>query len=186
MVNIRVRGVGFGLTTTITANIVQLTENTPPDPQYADKNKGFKLANTPDYGSNTTATWSQWKARWIPPLDEDDIGYWEFYSETYTVSLDVDFKLAPDSRVKTAEKRGRVFEMKSGYGINANSDTSVGTAGSPNFSTDYTQAQTEMTTFSDFGFTTYNRLLKPESDGTHTSWHFKKNINSYYGCHIHL
>ncbi len=119
-------------------------------------------------------------------MDEDDIGYWEFYSETYTVSLDVDFKLAPDSRVKTAEKRGRVFEMKSGYGINANSDTSVGMVGSPNFRTDYTQAQTEMATFSDFGFTTYNRLLEPESRGTRTSWHFKKNINSYYGCHVHF
>jgi len=186
MVNIRVRGVGFGLSTTITANIVQLTENTPPDPQYADKNKGFKLANTPNYGSNTTATWSQWKARWIPPETPEDIGYWEFYSDTYQVELAVDFKLAPDSRVKTAEQRGRVFEMKSGYGINANSATSVQTSGSPSFSTDYTQAQTEMATFSDFGFTTYNRLLEPESRGTSANWHFKKNINSYYGCHVHF
>lgn len=188
MVNIRVRGVGFDMSTTITANIVQLTENTPPDPQYGDSNKNFKLASTPNYGSNTTASWSQWKARWIPPspFDEDDVGYWEFHSETYTVSLDVDFKLSPDSRVKTAVQRNGAWEMKSGYGINANCETSVYTSGSPNFSTDFTQAQTEVATFSDFGFATYNRLLEPENRNTSTTWHFKQNINSYYGCKVHF
>ncbi len=186
MVNISVRGVGFGLSTTITADIGKLVENTPPDPQYADTNKKFKLERTPDYGSNTTASWSQWFATWVPPLTKLDVGHWEWRSETYTVSLDVDFSLSPDTRVRTAVERGDGWEMKSGYGINAESKTSVHSSGSPSFSTDYTQAQTEMATFSDFGFVTYNRLLEPTDSGRSTSWHFKKNINSYYGCLVHF
>lgn len=81
------------MSTTITANIVKHIENTPPDPQYGDKNKGFKLMSTPNYDSNTTAPWSQWFAEWVPPVtdDEDDVGYWEFHSATYTVSMDVNF-----------------------------------------------------------------------------------------------
>ncbi|MEL7657879.1 MAG: hypothetical protein AAGU75_18450, partial [Bacillota bacterium] len=106
--------------------------------------------------------------------------------ETYTVTLDVAFTLSPDNRVQTANKRGGVWEMKSGYGINADCRTSVFTSGSPSFSTDYTQAQTEMATFSDYGFATYNRLLEPESNSTNTRWHFKENINSYYLNKVHF
>ncbi|MEA4896545.1 MAG: hypothetical protein VB064_14980 [Oscillospiraceae bacterium] len=185
-VNIMVGGVGFGMSTTITANIVKLTESTPPDPQYGDTNKSFKLADTPDYGSSTSASWSVWSAEWVPPETKDDIGYWEFCQDTYTVSLDVDFTVSPDDRVQTATRNGGVWRMKSGYGINADCETSVHTSGGPSFSTDYTQAQTEIATFSDFGFKTYNRFLEPEGGGTSTDWRFKVNECSYYGCRVHF
>ncbi len=187
-VTIYVTGEGFSVTATITANIVQITENPPPDPQYADSNSGFKLSDTPDYGSCTSLSWSQWKATWIPPVNIKSVGYWSFYNETYTGSLDVGFSIRPDVRVKTAKQQANnKWEMKSGYGIDADSNTSVHTSGSPSFSTDYTQAQTEITTFSDFKFDTYTRFLAPEDNTSNsTDWHFKKNINSYYGCRAHF
>lgn len=187
LVNVRVRGVGFSMSTTISANIVELVEYTPPDPQYKDTNSRFKLTRTPDYGSNTTATWSQWFATWVPPVMPKDTGYWQFHQETYTVSLDAELELSPDTRVQTAKKRGRDWEMKSGYGVNADCKTGVYTTGKPSFDTDYTQAQTEMASFSEFGFVTYNRILEPEDKGrVVTNWHFKENINSYYGNKVHF
>lgn len=187
LVRIGVSAVGFDLSTSISANIVELVENTPPDPKYGDTNKSFKLEKTPDYGSNTTATWSQWFAVWIPPVPPFIPGYWEFYQNTYSAKLKVELELCPDNRVKTAVERGGVWEMKSGYGVNVNCETAVYTSGSPSFSSDYTQVQTEVATFSDFGFATYNRLLEPEKKNKlSTTWRFKENINSYYDCRVHF
>lgn len=187
LVYIKVRGEGFDISSTITANIIQLTENPPPDPQYGDANNRFKLADIPDYGSRTSASWSQWVAKWVESVDEDNLGHWEFKNENYTASLNVDFTIRPDDRVKTGALNNGIWTMKSGYGIDADCETSVYTSGSPSFSTDYTQAQNEISTFSDFGFETYNRFLEPEdSRSRSTDWHFKKNINSYYDCRVHF
>jgi len=187
-VTIHVTGEGISVTATIMANIVKIQENPPPDPQYADTNSGFKLSDTPDYGNCTSLSWSQWSATWTPPADSKSVGYWNFEDKTYTAILDICFLISPDTRVKTAKlQTNKKWEMKSGYGIDADSNTSVYTSGSPSFSTDYTQAQTEITTFSDFKFDTYTRFLEPEdSASSSTDWHFKANNNSYYGCRVHF
>ncbi len=183
-VNIAVEGVGMEFSDNITANVVELIENTPPDPKYEDTNKGFKLLKTPDYGSNAVASWSQWKAEW---KQVGIYGYWEFYKINYSVTLKTNFELVPDERVKTAIKRGDVWEMKSGYGVNANCEVSLSTSGALSFKTDYTQVQSVVATFSDFGFATYNRLLEPErKSSTNTTWHFKENKNSYYLNPVHF
>ena len=186
VVEINVSARGVRLSSIITANVVELSEATPPDPKYGDSNSSFRLEKTPDYGSCTEAAWKQWIAIWIPPVG-DTPGHWAFIQKDYAVTLSAKFELEPDSRVQTAEAYADGWEIKSGYGINAECKTSVKTSGPVSFDTDYTQVQTEVATFSDFGFKTYNRLLEPEQRlKTSTTWHFKENINSYYLNRVHF
>lgn len=51
-----------GLNKDMTADIVEIEEVTPPDPTYYDKNYGFSLKPTRNFGSNTSSEWSEWYA----------------------------------------------------------------------------------------------------------------------------
>lgn len=56
------------LDATLTANVTELVENTPPDPTYYDRDDSFHLAATPDYGNNNETTWGEWYSYWHPNL----------------------------------------------------------------------------------------------------------------------
>lgn len=62
------------LNKTMTADIVKIEEVPPPDPTYYDKNYGFSLNSIRDFGSNTSAEWSEWYAYRIhePGLHEHE------------------------------------------------------------------------------------------------------------------
>lgn len=62
------------LNKTLTADIQKIEEVPPPDPTYYDKNYGFVLESPRDFGSNTSAEWSEWYAYKVfePGLHEHD------------------------------------------------------------------------------------------------------------------
>lgn len=198
VVTITVTGGGM-LPQSIRADIVTLEEITPPDPQFVHDNPypDFKPEKTPNYGSDTTASWTRWFADWVPPViaeDEDgdsyeaQPGYWNFYTMEYTVRLQSDLDLDPDSRVKTAEVyNGNDWMMKSGYGVNATCDVVVRTGGYPSFEEDFTEVQNAVAVFPEFDFETYNRLLEPDDEHDRsTTWRLKKNEYSYYSNRVHF
>jgi len=183
--------------TEITADIVELTEVTPPDTEYYQDNPypDFQPKKTPSYGKNRSATWTVWNADWVEPVygvDEHgnryivEPGYWDYYPDEYSVTLKADYELTPDSRVQTAEIYGDDWEMKSAYGVNVDCETAILTEGNPSLSEDYTAVQNVVATFPEFDFETYNRLLEPEDGGTRTDWHFRDNIESYYRNKVHF
>lgn len=219
-INITVRGSG-GLSLskgTITANIEQLVEKTPPNTEGTDLRPGFVLQPMPDYGASTLHRWSVWWAWWhenwvwVPNMVwvgdgcdsgcapdcggghgswEDhgeyvDKGWWVYESDQYSAGLGtVSVKVVPDERVKT-EKPYSVdhFEMKSGYGINAMMQLSLG----GNFdNSDVTPVQNVVALFPEFDYTQYNRLLVPEySPQMHQRWTFAPNPFSQFNNPVHF
>lgn len=181
------------LNTALTASITQLVENIPPDPTYYDKNPGFKLAATPNYGNNRTATWGEWYSYWHPVLvthyDKKgrpytvDEGYWKFSYTSYEASLSIrDYTLEPDDRCQTDYKLpGGQITMKSGYGVQVKVEPLV-KAGAGVDDYDITSVQNITATFPEFDYQGYNRLL--EKVGPRL-WSFKENINSYYHSRVH-
>lgn len=183
----------------ITASVVELEEKTPPDPGYDGPGQGpgithteyrpnFRPVRTPNWGSNTHTTWSQWVATWVViPLVG---GYWEWNLATYDAYLDVDFKLQPDGRVPTAERQNGKYIIKSGYGLDA--VCKVQAYGRNGVSTsDVTIAQNVLAVFPEFDYTTYDRLLTPGTDYYHSAfpqvtWGFRRNPYSYYSEPTHF
>lgn len=66
---------------TITANIVDLDKNPPPDPNADDRNDGFSRPSIPAGEQITNASWGVWRPWWYSYWvwhsgDDDDDGYW--------------------------------------------------------------------------------------------------------------
>ncbi len=92
--------------------------------------------------------------------------------------------LIPDSHNPTYKKIGNEYEMKSGYGVDLKVSTNVNHNGS---SSDVTSAQNVNTTFSEFKYKTYNRLLeKRKNNGLKSEFEFKKNKYSPYSTRTHF
>ena len=180
-------------------NINDLKEVTPPDPKPRDRNDSFRLPVKPDHGNNTYATWSKWSCKWIPNMqyviygyDQDgnelginmDKGYWEFSKTNYSASLNANMDLVPGLRTPTAKKNGNEYEMKSGYGVNTKVNTDVSYNCGNN---DITSAQNVITTFSEFKYNTYNRILeKTINNGFKSQFEFKRNKYSTYNDRTHF
>ncbi|MDB8803205.1 hypothetical protein PN294_13530 [Romboutsia sp. 1001216sp1] len=185
--------------TNIKANIHDLKEVTPPDPKPRDRNDNFRLPMIPNHGNNTSATWSKWICNWKPNkqyvvygYDENgnelgmkiDKGYWEFSKINYSASLNANMDLVPGLRTPTAKKNGNEYEMKSGYGVNLKLNTDVSYNCTSN---DITSAQNVITTFSEFKYDTYNRILeKTINNGFKSQFEFKKNKYSTYNDRTHF
>lgn len=161
---------------TLRLNIVKLEEKTPPDPTYYDRNDGFTPSPVPDYGNNTSTTWGEWYA-------EKFFGVWTWKYVTYQASLVIhNFTLKPDERCKTAYQIGNgQTTMKSGYGVEVNVEPLVQYGGGV-ADYDITPIQNAVTTFPEFSYETYDRLLEKVDT---RSWSFKQNPFSYYGSRIH-
>lgn len=175
--------------TIISASIQDVPDVEPPNPGFHDTNPGLSLKDTPDWGSCTSLSWSEWVPVWNPPVVIGLIeipGYWSWSTAEYTAMLRVDYELTPDSRVKTAVRYPSYYELKSGYGVNANCEVRVtGSSGVTNL--DLTPVQHVVAVFPEFEFETYDRLLTPDSPGSyHTTWAFKTSKYSYYGRPVHF
>lgn len=183
----------------IKAVISDIKEITPPDPVADDRNDRFVMPYLPSQANNTSTSWYKWSCRWEPSwewidygTDENGIsygewvdrGYWEYSKTTYSASLSANMDLVPDSHNPTYKKIGNEYEMKSGYGVDLKVSTNVNHNGS---SSDVTSAQNVNTTFSEFQYKTYNRLLeKTKNNGLNSEFEFKKNKYSPYSTRTHF
>lgn len=172
---------GHQVGVTLKIKVSDLEEQTPPDPTFFDRNNGFTLQETPDYGSNLSTTWGEWKARW--KKTGPGRGYWEWYYVNYEAALDIhSFELTPDANCPTAYRlaNGRTT-MKSGYAVEVSVEPLV-KRGYLVSEYDVTEIQNGVATFPEFGYEEYDRLLE-RVDSRHLG--FKKNPFSYYGSRIH-
>ena len=193
-VNIRVTVTGGASAskTNITASIVDLNKNPPPDPTADDRNDSFRAVNVPNKAQRTSAAWSVWRARWIPnwvwiPRWQwhtvryadgttggywqdhgywEDQGEWEFYTNSYSVSMSANMRITCDEKNPTAVGR----TMKSGYGINEKVTASISGNG------EHTELQNAVAYFPEFYYQTYWRLLEK----TGGALEFRK--NKYSTC----
>lgn len=185
--------------TDITANIVDLDKNPPPNPTAYDRNNGFTASSVPRKEEKSSNSWSVWSAYWaenwvwVPDWtwvtvvlpngmvtgywqdngEWEDHGDWIFESKSYRVSLTTEMKITPDEKNPTASGKN----MKSGYGINEKVTSSVSGNG------EHTDMQNAVTYFPEFGYKTYWRLLESSSGG---SFEFKENKYSTYGNRTHF
>lgn len=80
-IHVSVSGGGRSDKGIITANIIDLGKNPPPDPQADDRNDMFRPSSVPVGESKTTAQWCVWRPWWYEHWvwhsgDDDDDGYW--------------------------------------------------------------------------------------------------------------
>ena len=173
----------------ITAQIVDLDKNPPPDPQANDRNDGYSIPAKPSKPNVTSLTWGEWDCwwheYWVWHSDGDgggyycDHGWWEYAWIPYSVSLTATFKTQPDEKSPTASGR----QMKSGYGLNASVSAQVRSTAP---SSHITGLQNVVAYFPEFNYATYWRLLKRLNTGLSSSFEFQKNKYSTYGRPSHF
>lgn len=188
---------------TVTANVTDMTEKTPPDPTATDRNDTFKIPDVPAKLTSTSNVWTVWSAKWISDWEWEehwvwekhkdwssggkwvdkgkwvDEGYWEYNRTTYRAMLSADMDLEPDDKDPTAE--GKI--MRSGYGVKIDIASRMRTSAS---SSNVTGAQTAVTYFPEFAYSTYWRVLDRTTDGLSATFAFKKNIYSTYNRRVHF
>lgn len=198
---------GAGSPVTLHVKVILLEEVEPPDPTFYDTNSGFTLKPVPtstvagDFDSCTHTTWGEWFARWIQEHGLHyggtfngvpyyytctgycrEHGYWEFYYVSYEASLNCTFELKPDDNCPTDYTSGAYGTvMPSGYGVQAKVTTSI-MRGAGVSTYDVTPIQFVVSTFPEFHYETYNRLLEKINGST---WNFKQSIYSLHHSRIH-
>lgn len=172
-IDVRVTGASAGRAS-ITAKIVNLKKNTPPNPTAYDKNNNFKFPTIPSKAQKTSATWGEWDCYWKPKWEWDvdwnwvsngnggehwvdkghwvDRGDWKYRWISYTASLSANINVQPDSKVPTASSK----TIKSGYGVNVNVSTNLNTNAS---SSAVTGAQNVISYYPEFNYQKYSRVL---------------------------
>lgn len=185
----------------ITANIVELKEKTPPNPTANDKNNNFTQSNIPSKVEKTSATWGEWDCYWVPKWvwesdwdwvsDGDDSGHWEDNGEwvdrgdwkyrwiAYYAKFSATINVKPDSKAPTAYSK----TMKSGYGINLNVATSLN-SNAP--ASAITGAQNVISYYPEFNYQTYDRVLDMINSGYYSSFQLRKNKYSTYNNRAHF
>lgn len=175
--------------TDFTANIVDLSQNIPPDPTADDKNPGFSVPPVPSTPQRMSASWRVWYAFWVPVWEWCshgkgeghwvDRGYWDFDYDMYSASITARMTTMPDDVVPTAEGK----HMKSGYGIKTEVNSTLSTD-APSSHTTY--AQTGLTYFPEFSYKTYWRLLDLASGGRSAKFQFRENEFSIDHRRVHF
>lgn len=187
----------------ISANIVNLDEKTPPNPTATDRNDSFKIPDPPSVENTMSNNWSVWSADWVKDeeWEEDweweehkswksggewvdhgkwvDKGYWEYSNFSYRATLNATMDLEPDGKDPTAEGKA----MRSGYGVDLNVLTNLNTSSS---SAEVAEAQNAVTYFPEFAYATYWRVLDPTLDRLTSNFAFKSNIYSTYNERVHF
>ncbi len=173
----------------LTAEIVDLNENPPPDPLATDTNPAYTVPSLPNQSQKLTANWGVWSCYWVPVWewcdhgdDEGhwvDNGYWEYEYNGYSASISGSMTLMPDDIVPTAEGK----DMKSGYGVKTDVRAVLSTS-SP--SGHYTNPQTAFSVFPEFQYETYLRLLQRVSSGRSAKFTFQPNEYSTYNRNVHF
>lgn len=174
----------------INANIVDLKENTPPDPTANDRNDKFKIPTVPTSNKSSTeyGEWGcKWISHWVFYSDGEgggswvDEGWWEWFWIKYTVNLSASMNAKADEKVITASEDKKT--IKSGYGINSELDTKV-SYNAPEDSV--TQAQNAITHFPEFEYKEYNRVYELFKNGYNSKFKLKNNKYSTYNQRVHF
>lgn len=188
-IKVTVTGGASASKTNITANIVDLNKNPPPDPTADDRNDSFRAVSVPNREQRTSAAWSVWSAYWQPKwvwqsrwrwtgkrwVDRGswvDKGEWKFRSNSYSVSMSANMQITCDEKNPTNVDR----TMKSGYGINETVTASISGNGQ------HTELQNAVAYFPEFYYKTYWRLL----EYTNGALEFRKNKYSTYNNRTHF
>ncbi|UZQ48867.1 hypothetical protein [Clostridium kluyveri] len=194
-INVNVSG-AIANESNITAKIVELKENTPPNPTANDKNDSFKATNVTSKTQNTTATWGEWDCYWQPQWEWEadwnwiddkwvdngywvDKGDWNFRWISYSASLSANLNIQPDSKVPATSNK----TMKSGYGINLNASTGLSSNAS---SLAVTGAQNVISYYPEFNYQNYNRVLEKTSGDFSAGFQLKNNKYSTYNSRTHF
>lgn len=188
-IKVTVTGGASASKTNITANIVDLNKNPPPDSTADDRNDSFRAVSVPNREQRTSAAWSVWSAYWQPKwvwqsrwrwtgkrwVDRGrwvDKGEWKFRSNSYSVSMSANMQITCDEKNPTNVGR----TMKSGYGINETVTASISGNGQ------HTELQNAVAYFPEFYYKTYWRLL----EYTNGALEFRKNKYSTYNNRTHF
>lgn len=185
----------------ITAKIVELKENTPPNPTANDKNNSFKASSIPGILQKTSATWGKWDCYWEPIwqwqanwnwvstgngtgywVDNGqwiDMGDWKYRWISYFASFSASMSVNPDSKIPTVNSK----TIKSGYGINLYVSTSLNSNAA---SSSITGAQHVISYYPEFNYQTYNRVLELISGGYSANFQLRNNIYSAYNRRVHF
>ncbi|OSA94594.1 UNVERIFIED_ORG: hypothetical protein B2H93_08020 [Clostridium botulinum] len=185
----------------IIAKIVELKENTPPNPTANDKNKGFKASSIPSKAQKTSANWGKWECYWEPKWEWEanwkwvstgentghwvdngkwvDRGDWKYRWLSYYANFSANINVKPDSKVPTAYSK----TMRSGYGINLNV---TGNLSSNAPMSSITGAQNVISYYPEFNYKTYNRVLDLIEGGYSSSFQLRKNKYSTYNQRVHF
>lgn len=156
-INVSVSGGGSASKGTITANIVDLDRNPPPNPVADDRNDSYNAGNAiiPANPQKTSASWSVWrpwwKEKWVWHSDwkwktgshteeckedcESSHGYWEDEGEYvdegwWEFSLDrysASLSATMDLTTDAKSPTATATTIKSGYGVNISVNASVST-----------------------------------------------------------
>jgi hypothetical protein len=187
-IRVSVTGAGSASQGIITAKIIDLSGNDPPNPVADDRNNSYIAPSVPSKAQNTTASWGIWRpwwhANWVWISTGEDTGYWvdegwwEFDWNSYSASLSAAMRIVPDAKDPTASGK----TMKSGYGINQTTTANVST----NQSSAVTDAQTAVTYFPEFQYKTYWRLLEQTQSGYNAKLEFVSNKYSTYKRRTHF
>lgn len=199
-IDVSVSGSGSASKGTITAKIVELSGNDPPNPVADDRNDGYTKPSVPSKEQKTSVSWGVWRPwwheYWVWESDwnwhsdgedggswEDDgewvdKGWWEFDWDAYHASLTAAMRIIPDAKAPTASGK----TMGSGYGINQSTTANVST----NQSSAVTDAQNAVTYFPEFQYKTYWRLLERTQSGYNSTFEFASNKYSTYKRRTHF
>lgn len=187
-IQVSVSGGGSTSQGVITAKIVDLDQNPPPNPVADDRNDNYTKPSVPSNAQVTSSSWGVWRpwwrAYWVWHSTGDDSGYWcdhgwwEFDFDRYHASLSASMSIKPDDKNPTASGK----TMKSGYGINQTVTANVST----NQSSAVTGAQNAVTYFPEFQYKSFWRLLERSGGSYSPTFEFKKNEYSTYNRRTHF
>lgn len=185
----------------ITASIVDLDKNPPPDPKATDRNPGYKPSPIPSYSGKISASWGVWSAHWhenwvwIPNWEWvdgsngkgrwrdrgywEDQGWWEYNWTAYRASLTASQSITPDPKSPTRSSS----PMKSGYGIEFSTLTTL-SSNAPN--SHITGAQVAISYFPEFAYQRYWRFHDIKTSGYNASFWLKPNEFSTYNSRVHF
>ena len=211
-IHVSVSGGGRADRGSITANIVDLGGNPPPNPVADDRNDSYNAGNAviPANPQKTYASWSVWRPwwrekwvwhsdwNWYPTRHGEDCeedctirhGYWqddgEYVDEGWwEFALDrYEASLWAEMELHTDEKSPTATDttIKSGYGVNIQ----VNTQSSTSQSSATTPPQTAVSYFPEFYYQTYWRLLERTRGGYHAGFAFQNNHYSTYHRRTHF
>lgn len=107
-ITVSVTGRGRASQGTITANIVDLSGNDPPNPVADDRNDSYSKPSVPSKPQVTSASWGVWRPWWQEywvwhSTGEDsgywcDHGWWEFDYDSYRADLSASMSIIPDAK----------------------------------------------------------------------------------------
>ena len=192
---------GYLSHSSITASVVDLNQNLPPDPKATDRNDSFTIPKIPSYSAKTSASWGIWSAEWHSywvwksdwewiSTGEDtgywyddgywqDKGWWDYTWTGYKASLSATMAVTPDTKSPSITSS----RIKSGYGIEMNTTTPL-SSNAP--SSHITGAQHAVSYFPEFNYQSYWRLHDLKTSGLNAQFWLKSNDYSTYQSRVHF